>query len=148
MHGPISGFNLEEKNDPSDLENDSPFWGGVAYFANDLFNPKHYGQAITPRNFPTWVPPMEKEIKTLNEADSGRGAWDIVPRNEATKMGEIVYRHKWAYRCKPDSKKARVCLQGQSQIQDIDFDNSHASTIRPETLRMQLDHVAAQDWAY
>ena len=58
--------------------------------------------------------------------------------------GRRLVKLVWVYKVKRDgSLKARLCVQGCSQVAGIDYDQTHCSTLRSSSLRM-LTAVAAR----
>ena len=78
----------------------------------------------------------EKEIKTLNDMN----AWDVIPRPEDVN----VLPGTWAFKCKrfPSGDvrklKARFCVRGDKQIQDIDYFETFAPVVNWNTVRLLL----------
>ncbi|CAJ1961247.1 unnamed protein product [Cylindrotheca closterium] len=78
----------------------------------------------------------EDEIEALKKKES----WDVVDRTE----GMNVLPSTWAFKCKryPDGSvrklKARFCVRGDRQIQDVDFHETWAPVVNWNTVRLML----------
>ena len=65
------------------------------------------------------------------------GAWTLVPLHVATDAGKIPMKGKWVYAIKPGPIfKARWVGCGYSQTEGIDYQDTFASTIRSDTVRL------------
>lgn len=78
----------------------------------------------------------ENEIVALENKDS----WDVIDRTEEMN----VLPSTWAFKCKrfPDGSvrklKARFCVRGDRQIQDVDFHETWAPVVNWNTVRLML----------
>ena len=60
----------------------------------------------------------------------------MIDRSEMPK-GRRTVKLVWVYKVKRDgSLKARLCVQGCSQMPGVDYDQTHCATMRPESLRI------------
>mmetsp|Transcript_15060 Transcript_15060/g.36762 ORF Transcript_15060/g.36762 Transcript_15060/m.36762 type:complete len:970 (-) Transcript_15060:1237-4146(-) len=79
---------------------------------------------------------MKVEIDALNNKDS----WEVLDRTSDMN----VLPSTWAFKCKryPDGRvrklKARFCVRGDRQIQDVDFHETWAPVVNWNTVRLML----------
>ena len=70
------------------------------------------------------------------------GSWTEIDQSKMP-LGRRLVRMTWAYKTKRDGrKKARLCVQGCSQVPGVDYDQTFCATMRLGTLRL-LCAVAA-----
>ena len=113
--------------------------------------PKSYQEAISGKHAKQWIDAMIADIKGKKE-NGPRGAWDLVPMEEARKLGRTPLKGKWVYKIKyePDGYtilkfKARWVGCGFAQQAKIDYGETFASTIRAVTVRILFAEAAACD---
>ena len=87
---------------------------------------------------------MKEEIQKLEKQDT----WKAVRRPE----GANIVGSKWVFRLKKDangavtSHRARLVVQGFSQIPGVDFDETFAPIARMMSIRTVLALAARHDW--
>ena len=75
------------------------------------------------------------ELKEL-EAHKRNGSWVLVDRSTVPRDANIV-NALWIYKVKRDGTcKSRLCVDGSCQQYAVDYDQTHASTLRTSTLRV------------
>lgn len=78
-----------------------------------------------------WLEAEHKELKAHRRNNS----WTELDRSELP-SGRRLVKMTWAYKTKRNGTlKARLCVQGCSQIPGVDFDQTHCATLRPTSLR-------------
>ena len=83
-----------------------------------------------------WVQSMKDEIKALKN----RGVWRVVP----TPQGVRLIKSKYVYRVKKDwtgkviKRKSRLVVQGFSQREGVDYDETFAPVAKVTTFRLML----------
>ena len=106
--------------------------------------PQSYEEAISGPDRDMWVKAMTKEIRS---AMSLR-AWDLARLPAGVKPID----GKWVYTPKTDVKgnfieaKARWVARGFQQVKGVDYDETYAATIQPDTTRMLLAIAAVKGW--
>ena len=86
-----------------------------------------------------WTGAEQREIQNHTDA----GSWKYIPRDKVP-PGRRLVRFTWVYKKKRDgSMKARLCVQGCSQIPGVDFHQTFCGTLRSTSLRL-LASVAAR----
>ena len=86
-----------------------------------------------------WRPAEESEL--LNHRSNGSYEWVDA---SSVPAGRKLVKMTWVYKTKRSGKlKARLCVQGCSQIPGVDYDQTHCSTMRSGSLRM-LSALAAE----
>lgn len=77
-----------------------------------------------------WSGAELKEIK----AHRRNASWTEIDRSDLPK-GRRLVKMTWAYKTKRNGTlKARLCVQGCSQLPGVDYDQTHCSTLRPTSL--------------
>ena len=91
------------------------------------------------RNKAGWQAAERDEI----ENHLKNGSWEEIHRSKVPK-GRRIVRFTWAYKVKRTGKlKARLCVQGCTQIAGADYNQSFCATMRSTSLRL-LSSLAAQ----
>ena len=86
-----------------------------------------------------WIESMMDELKS----HLGTGTWILVPANKVPGKRRMV-GSTWAYDIKRDARgiicrwKSRLCAQGFTQEEGVDYFETYSNTIRYETLRLIL----------
>ncbi|MBW0537486.1 hypothetical protein O181_077201 [Austropuccinia psidii MF-1] len=91
-----------------------------------------------------WKLAIIEEISSIEE----NGVWQVVPLlQEANLLGSSwVFREKEDHTGKVVRYKARLCVQGFSQIEGIDYNETYALTGRLASLRFLLSYCAINDF--
>ena len=82
----------------------------------------------------------DREGWTAAELDELRNhstnkSWTVLDRSKLPR-GRRLVKTVWVYKVKRSGKlKARLCVQGCSQVPGVDYDQTHCSTMRSSTLR-------------
>ena len=72
-------------------------------------------------------------------------SWTVIDRSEVPRERNLV-KMTWAYKIKRSGKlKARLCVQGCTQVPGKDYDQSHCSTIGHPSLRTLASLAAKHD---
>jgi len=98
---------------------------------NGRFLPTTYQEAINCAEKDQWLKAVHDEW----QAHLSNHTWDLVPRPD----GVNIVSSKWVFDFKdedPPRFKARFVARGFSQQYGIDYDETYAPTVRPETLRI------------
>ena len=89
-----------------------------------------------------WLKAEVDELENHRRNES----WVYMDRStfDSTVRGRKLVKTTWAYKTKRNGKlKARLCVQGCSQIPGVDYDQTHCSTMRGPTMRL-LSSIAAR----
>ncbi|MBW0564752.1 hypothetical protein O181_104467 [Austropuccinia psidii MF-1] len=111
--------------------------------SSDLNNPASYRQAIRSRNSNQWLNAIKKELHTIRELN----VWEIVPIPKDTKLigTTWVFKTKWNELNAILEHKARLCAQGFSQIQGVEFSKTFAPTGRLNSLCTLISFAASNN---
>nr|GEY80682.1 retrovirus-related Pol polyprotein from transposon TNT 1-94 [Tanacetum cinerariifolium] len=99
--------------------------------------PKTYKDALTQS---CWIEAMQEELNEFERLE----VWELVPRPDKF----MVITLKWIYKVKLDElggilkNKARLVAHGYLQEEGIDFEESFASVVRLEAIRIFLAYAA------
>ena len=105
--------------------------------------PNHYTDAINSSESDKWKAAMEDEYNSLMENNT----WTVMP----CPSGKKAIKSRWTFDIKPETNgrppryKARFVAKGFSQIPGIDFNETYASVVAHDTLRLFMSTVAAMD---
>ena len=80
---------------------------------------------------------MDVEFNTL----MGNNTWNLVPRPPDANIVE----GRWVYNLKdetPPQYKARFVVKGYSQVYGVDYEETYAPVVKPETLRVLFTIIA------
>lgn len=116
---------------------------GVSYHTNTK-DPVTYKQALRRCDSNDWIKAINKELDALAKMN----VWTEVELPE----GEHALGTTWAFRRKVNLEsellkyKARLCAQGFSQIEGVDYHETYAPTGRLTTLRTMLSISATEDF--
>ena len=100
--------------------------------------PHTYDEAMKGDNAGEW----EEAIKAEHDAHIENGTWELVPISRA--KGKKIVGSTWCFDIKRDEAgrlarfKARLCAQGFSQLEGVDFITTYSNTIHHNTLRLIL----------
>ena len=79
-----------------------------------------------------WIAAEKKELKNHHD----NGSWTLIDRAQVP-SGRRLIRLIWVYKVKRSGAlKARLCVQGCTQLQGIDFDQTFCATMRSGSLRL------------
>jgi hypothetical protein len=113
--------------------------------------PKDFQDAMSREDAPKWLEACKSDIAG-KLANGKRGAWDLVDMVIAINAGRKPLKGKWVFKVKYESDgftvkeyKARWVACGYTQIKDIDYKETFASTIRAVTVRLLLAEAAELD---
>ena len=101
--------------------------------------PKNLREVLKSGDKEKWVEAMWEELKS----HLTNGTWILVPASQVPAKRRRV-GSTWAFDIKRDSTgkiirwKARLCAQGFTQEEGVDYFNTYSNTIRYETLRLIL----------
>ena len=107
-------------------------------------DPKTVREARSRSDWPLWKEAMDKEMATLDEAET----WHTIPRPQ----GKNIVGSKWVFRVKRkadgtvDKYKARLVAKGFTQIQGIDYFDTYSPVAKLASLRTILALAARHDW--
>ena len=102
-------------------------------------DPKNHREAMTLDQV-GWTKAEETEIAN----HISNGSWTEIDQSEMPR-GRRLVRMTWAYKTKRDGRqKARLCVQGCSQVPGVDYDQTFCATMRSGTLRLLC--AAAAHW--
>ena len=100
--------------------------------------PQTYDEAIKGEDAEHWLQAIEAE----HEAHIENGTWKLIPVSET--KGKKIVGSTWTFDIKRGEDgtlaryKARLCAQGFSQLEGVDFITTYSNTIHHNTLRMIL----------
>lgn len=106
-------------------------------------DPRTYAQALARSDSDKWVVSINRELNALEAIQ----VWDEVPLPK----GQHALGTTWVSKPKtgPSGKllkyKSRLCAQGFSQVEGIDYSETYAPTGRLSTLRTALSVSAKED---
>jgi transposase InsO family protein len=105
--------------------------------------PKTYHEATTGPDRQHWIPAVIEELKSLKERE--------VFTVESAVPGRKVVGCKWVFDAKKNDKgeivryKARLVAQGFTQRWGVDYTETYAPTVRPESIRLLFALAAVKD---
>nr|AAZ28935.1 polyprotein [Phanerochaete chrysosporium RP-78] len=119
-----------------DASSDSDDVVEYAYLGADLADddPRSYRDALKRPDAARWQEAMQREYDQLTKL----GCWDLVD----LPAGRKAIGCKWVYRIKRNFSgaiikyKARLVAQGFSQVPGVDYDETYAPVMRPESLHI------------
>jgi hypothetical protein len=89
-----------------------------------------------------WRDAELKELKSQRANES----FVVKPSSERP-AGRNSVKFTWVYKMKRDgTKKARLCVQGCTQVKGVDYDQTYCGTMRPTSLRVITAIAAARGW--
>jgi Reverse transcriptase (RNA-dependent DNA polymerase) len=106
-----------------------------------------FHQALSSHYREDFLEAMEKEIQELE----AHGTWSIVKRSSLPE-GAKVLPSTWAFKVKryPDGRyrkcKARFCVRGDMQIEQVDYFESWSPVVAWSTVRLTLTLAISQGW--
>lgn len=112
--------------------------------ALDADTPRSHAEAVKSPQRAKWLDAEAKELATLQR----HGTWELVPKDRMPPKANLV-KSTWSYKVKRDKNgeiakfKARLCAQGFTQKEGIDFDRTFSPTMRHSSLRL-LTATSAQ----
>ena len=111
---------------------------GKARAAIASADPKNRRQALA-TDSAKWQPPMDFEYQ--NHLNSGSFRW---VNASSVPSGRKLVNFTWVFKTKRDgTAKARLCVQGCTQVAGIDYDQTFSATMHPTSLRV-LSAIAAE----
>ena len=95
--------------------------------------PESYNEAARDER---WVQSMKDEIKALRN----RGVWRVIPTPKGVRLikSKYVYRVKKDWTGKVSKRKSRLVVQGFSQREGVDYDETFAPVAKVTTFRLML----------
>lgn len=113
------------------------------FLSNDYLEPKSYKEAIESPESEQWIEAIEREKQSLLEMHT----FDIVdrPKNKQVIQSKYVFRVKTNQFGAIERYKARICAKGYSQTHGIDYNETFAPVLRPESLRFMIAYAASQN---
>ena len=108
--------------------------------------PKNYDEATRGPDAEKWRDAMKTELASHHDAPT----WELIPMS-SVKKGKKLVGSTWAFDLKRtetgriDRYKARLCAQGFSQLEGVDFINTYSNTVHHNTLRSVLAIAAMWD---
>ena len=126
--------------DPDDL-GDMEY--AITTLDNDIPTPSSLAEAQASPHWPDWRGGMGDEITNLDNHDTYE-VTSLPPDRKAVKS-KWVFKYKPAQGGNPARFKARLVAQGFTQIAGIDFDQTHAPSLRLESFRLFLSISASLD---
>ena len=128
------------KQDPNDPTSDHGLHPlAFSARANAEDTPKFH-EAMASPDREGFIQAMHKEYGQLEEIK----AWKIVPRSRAIQQHKNVLSTTWAFKqkCFPDRSvkklKARICVCGDQQVQDVDYFDTFSPVIQWSTIRLMF----------
>ncbi|KIK15938.1 hypothetical protein PISMIDRAFT_16132 [Pisolithus microcarpus 441] len=106
--------------------------------------PATYKEAMKQSDHEGWKEAMEKELRTMKEM----GVWKLVE----PPCGRKLVGNRWVFEFKPiDLKggsrfKARLVVQGFSQVPSVDFHQTYAPVARQASVKLLITMAAQNDW--
>ena len=99
-----------------------------------------FHQAMMRPDAEEWKEAMKEELQTLIKLKT----WTVVSREEAVRKGKKVIKSTWAFRQKrspdglPTKKKARCCVRGDQQDENVDYFESYSPVVQWSSVRLML----------
>jgi hypothetical protein len=140
--GPTAAEPESEKTLRRSLRGHIPRRQWDALMASDSV-PNHYEDAINSPEVEKWRVAMQDEYNSLIENNT----WTIMP----CPPGKKPIKSRWTFDIKPEANgippryKARFVAKGFSQIPGRDFNETYASVVTHDTLRLFMSTAAAMD---
>ena len=119
-------------------ERDTP----TMYFSlkvTEVDTPSNHREAMRSKDKPHWLDAEIAEIATMER----KFVWILIPRDKLPPGANLV-KSSWAFKIKRGAKgeitkfKARLCAQGFTQKDGIDFDRTFSPTMRHSSLRLLI----------
>ena len=107
-------------------------------------DPQSLGEAQSRPDWPQWREAMDRELETLERANT----WRTVERPENTNIVDS----KWVFHIKRnadgsiDKHKARLVARGFTQVYGLDYFNTYSPVARLTSIRLILAIAARYDW--
>ena len=107
-------------------------------------DPKSLADALKRSDWPLWKAAMDKEIDTLERADT----WTTISRP----AGKNIVGSKWVFRIKRksdgsvDKYKARLVARGFTQVYGVDYFDTYSPVAKMASFRTILALAARHDW--
>ena len=128
------------RNDPHDLDlYQSPHPLAFSARANAEDTPKLH-EAMSSLDREGFIQAMHDKISQLEALD----AWSVVPRSKAIQQHRRILASTWAFKRKrfPDGSvkklKARICVRGDQQVQDVDYFDTFSPVVQWATIRLMF----------
>ena len=87
---------------------------------------------------PPWPASIDKELKNHKDNDS----WDMINRSDVP-AGRRIHKFVWVFKEKRDgTAKARLCVQGCTLEEGVDFDQTFAKPLRHASARGLFAYAA------
>jgi hypothetical protein len=88
---------------------------------------------------------MKKEIQTL----IAQKTWETVPRSEATRVmkSTLVFKLKRLPDGSASKFKARYCVLGDMQQEEVDYFETYSPAVRWSTIRMLITLALREGWS-
>jgi hypothetical protein len=105
--------------------------------------PRSYEEAISRPDAEHWIRAIEEELAS----HESHGTWEVVPKPE----GRSSVGFKWVFKLKRGASgeitryKARLCAQGFSQKQGLDYQETFSPVVSFKSFRTLLAIAAAED---
>eukprot|EP00954_Amorphochlora_amoebiformis_P005838 460476-Amorphochlora_amoeboformis.AAC.1 len=112
--------------------------------ASDIPTPRSFKHAISGKYGKQWLRAIQNECKNMEKYH----VWDIVPNPGKRKLVNTVwvFKVKQLANGKVDKLKARLCIQGFTQIHGVDYWDTFAPVVRYDTMRALLSVSASRDY--
>ena len=141
---------VSQPNLPADSRGSTSMFAGLTFnpsdsvcFAFTASEPSSYEEAMRGVNKPKWSPAIDAEMASLER----NGTWVL----EALPAGRKAIKTRWLFKVKLDSAgspklyKARLVVQGFSQVAGVDFFETYAPVSNIATVRSVLALAACLD---
>lgn len=108
--------------------------------APKVFEPKSYAEALKCSDRRKWLIAIDEELCAL----IANGTWEYCerPYDKNIVTSKWVFRIKYTHNNLIDRYKARLVARGFTQIFGVDYEETFAPTLRPESLRMLISFAA------
>ncbi|MBW0505588.1 hypothetical protein O181_045303 [Austropuccinia psidii MF-1] len=113
------------------------------FLTDSNYTPRTYRLALQCESKDEWTAAISKELSSMNDLN----VWDIVELQDDYKLVGTtwVFKIKKNHLQQPIEHKARLCAQGFTQTQGIDFEKTYAPTGRLNSLRALIAHACTNN---
>ena len=128
------------KNDPIEIDNLQGFHPFAFASKVDADDSPKFHEAMSSPDREGFIEAMHLEIQQLESLN----AWAVVNRSKAISEGRRILSSTWVFKRKryPDGRikklKARICVRGDQQVQDVDYFDTFSPVVQWSTIRIMF----------
>ena len=136
VHAVLSSVNFGMTSCPSGQNAFACAYRQAAFRADSLGAPERYQEAINRG------PPWPAAIQTERDNHAANGSWDLINRSDIP-AGRRIHKFVWVFKEKRDgTAKARLCVQGCTLEEGVDYDQTFAKPLRHASARGLFAYAA------